>query len=153
MRLRAYLDAVVAVLALAVLACLPILAGGCAAAHARGVPATTAEVQGARNYEVPHHNSGADSDLATPPAKGLSYVIPPQSMPSRQEELWVIQRRPDLDAARDGQAPGSGSLVVPRGDSFVPVPLKHTNVKANVAGYVATVDVTQQFQNPYDGKI
>ena len=39
------------------------------------------------------------------------------------------------------------------GDSFVPVPLKHTDVKANVAGYVATVDVTQQFQNPYDGKI
>ncbi|MGK4422120.1 VIT domain-containing protein, partial [Klebsiella pneumoniae] len=32
-------------------------------------------------------------------------------------------------------------------------PLKHTDVKANVSGYVARVTVKQQFHNPYKNKI
>ena len=35
----------------------------------------------------------------------------------------------------------------------IPLPLKHTDVKARVDGYIGTVEVTQQFQNPYDSKI
>ena len=35
----------------------------------------------------------------------------------------------------------------------VPLPLKHTEVRAAITGYVGTVDVTQQFQNPFDEKI
>ena len=35
----------------------------------------------------------------------------------------------------------------------VPLPLKHTDVQAQVAGYIATVEVTQQFHNPFDTKI
>ncbi len=35
----------------------------------------------------------------------------------------------------------------------VPLPLKHTDVKAAISGYIAAVDVTQQFHNPYDEKI
>jgi Ca-activated chloride channel family protein len=35
----------------------------------------------------------------------------------------------------------------------VPLPLEHTAVRAHVHGYIGTVDVTQQFQNPYDEKI
>ena len=35
----------------------------------------------------------------------------------------------------------------------IPLPLKHTDVRAVVTGYVGTVDVTQQFTNPYDEKI
>jgi Ca-activated chloride channel family protein len=35
----------------------------------------------------------------------------------------------------------------------VPVPLKHTDVKASIAGYIATVDVKQQFHNPFSEKI
>jgi Ca-activated chloride channel family protein len=35
----------------------------------------------------------------------------------------------------------------------IPVPLKHTDVKASISGYIAAVDVTQQFQNPYSSKI
>ena len=35
----------------------------------------------------------------------------------------------------------------------IPLPLKHTEVKAGVIGYIATVDVTQQFHNPFDTKI
>jgi Ca-activated chloride channel family protein len=35
----------------------------------------------------------------------------------------------------------------------VPLPLKHTDVQASIAGYIGSVRVTQQFHNPYDGKI
>ncbi|MBI2926383.1 MAG: VWA domain-containing protein [Verrucomicrobia bacterium] len=38
-------------------------------------------------------------------------------------------------------------------DKEVPLPLKHTEVKAAISGYIATVEVTQQFHNPYDAKI
>ena len=33
------------------------------------------------------------------------------------------------------------------------MPLKHTDVKASVTGYIASVDVTQQFVNPFSEKI
>ena len=35
----------------------------------------------------------------------------------------------------------------------IPLPLKHTAVHARIVGYVSTVDVTQQFENPFDAKI
>jgi Ca-activated chloride channel family protein len=35
----------------------------------------------------------------------------------------------------------------------VPVPLKHTDVHASIAGSIASVEVTQQFFNPFSGKI
>jgi Ca-activated chloride channel family protein len=35
----------------------------------------------------------------------------------------------------------------------VPLPLKHTDVAARIQGYVGTVEVTQQFENPYAEKI
>jgi Ca-activated chloride channel family protein len=44
-------------------------------------------------------------------------------------------------------------MVVEDGKQRVPMPLKHTDVKAAISGYIATVKVTQQFQNPYDEKI
>ena len=34
----------------------------------------------------------------------------------------------------------------------IPLPLKHTDVRV-VTGYLGSVDVTQQFENPYDEKI
>ena len=52
--------------------------------------------------------------------------------------------------------PGSGALMAKLSEKpqdLVAVPLKHTDVKASIAGYIASVDVTQQFQNPYTSKI
>jgi Ca-activated chloride channel family protein len=93
---------------------------------------------------------------AAPGARALDQV-PSQSLPPRDEELWVIEKSASASpqAADDAATPGSGALVTksPRDGKNVPVPLKHTDVKASVAGYIATVDVTQQFHNPYDGKI
>ncbi len=57
--------------------------------------------------------------------------------------------------------PGSGALLAlvtrpedPHGSHVeVPLPLQHTDVHAVITGYVGSVDVTQQFANPYDEKI
>ena len=74
------------------------------------------------------------------------------------EELWVIQTSSAVTETED-DAPGSGTmlaLVAPeRGapQAEVPLPLRHTDVHAVVTGYISSVDVTQQFENPYDEKI
>lgn len=72
------------------------------------------------------------------------------------EELWVIAKGFDQAApANDETPPGCGALMakLPDETKEVPVPLKHTAVVGNIDGYIATVDVTQQFQNPYNSKI
>lgn len=38
-------------------------------------------------------------------------------------------------------------------DSKVPCPLKHTDVNGRIAGYIATVNVKQQFENPFEDRI
>ncbi|MCA9083995.1 MAG: VWA domain-containing protein [Planctomycetaceae bacterium] len=72
------------------------------------------------------------------------------------EELWVIAKAANSrERISDSDAPGSGCLMatLPNETEQVPVPLKHTAVEGNIDGYIATVDVTQQFHNPYDSKI
>ncbi|MHC4628957.1 MAG: VIT domain-containing protein, partial [Planctomycetota bacterium] len=57
--------------------------------------------------------------------------------------------------APDDDGPGCGAMLakLPKEDKKVPLPLKHTDVKGQISGYIATVNVTQQFHNPYDEKI
>jgi Ca-activated chloride channel family protein len=75
-------------------------------------------------------------------------------MPLPGEELWVIQKAQPEEQDTDESAPGSGELRARiADDEIVPVPLKHTDVHAAIAGYIATVDVTQQYHNPYNEKI
>ena len=78
------------------------------------------------------------------------------------EELWIIAKPIARVVNNTDEVPGSGALVIeqprdpaqPDGEKItVPIPLKHTDVKARIQAYIATVDVTQQFQNPYDSKI
>lgn len=77
------------------------------------------------------------------------------------EELWVIQRPGAAGgAAPNDDVPGSGALVCKlpvAGESAapvdVPVPLKHTDVKASIVGAISAVHVTQQFHNPFSEKI
>ena len=75
-------------------------------------------------------------------------------MPSSEEEVWVIQR-PDQAVQSDEDLPASGELraMLPGKFEDVAVPLKHTDVKGRISGYIATVEVTQRYHNPYDGKI
>jgi Ca-activated chloride channel family protein len=93
------------------------------------------------------------------------------------DEIWVIGRPAADDTPQADDYPGSGSMLallpiapgpevdrhVIEGDPRrvqesgelrrVPMPLKHTAVHAQVTGYISTVDVTQQFQNPFTQKI
>jgi Ca-activated chloride channel family protein len=76
------------------------------------------------------------------------------SLPSLDVEIWVIARSEAATAGKDEDSPGCGAMVVKsEAGKEIPLPLKHTDVKANVFGYIATVSVTQQFHNPFDTKI
>ncbi len=84
--------------------------------------------------------------------------VDPRALPSREEEIWVISKL-DRDArarvaSHDNDLPIC-SLRGHRGpdNQLVPMPLKHTEVNASIEGYLATVEVTQQFHNPFSSKI
>jgi Ca-activated chloride channel homolog len=47
---------------------------------------------------------------------------------------------------------GAGDLI-PQGNFRESCPLKHTDVKAEISGFLARVTVTQEFENPYSQKI
>ncbi|MBK7405440.1 MAG: VWA domain-containing protein [Phycisphaerales bacterium] len=89
-------------------------------------------------------------------AKQMSSI--PGALPSLDDEIWIIQKPANWDAARADDIPGCGGLLAgfepdtPR-DKLVPVPLKHTDVRAHIGGLIASTVVTQQFVNPYDAKI
>jgi Ca-activated chloride channel homolog len=71
---------------------------------------------------------------------------------SGSDELWILARG-ESPAPPSDDAPGSGALVAQIEQKQVPMPLKHTDVRASVSGYIGTVEVTQQFLNPYSSKI
>jgi Ca-activated chloride channel family protein len=78
---------------------------------------------------------------------------PAGSLPSLEEEVWVIAKEAEVPAESE-ETPGAGALMAKlSGEKEVPLPLKHTDVKAWISGYIATVEVTQQYHNPYDAKI
>jgi Ca-activated chloride channel family protein len=86
---------------------------------------------------------------------GGAPAIPAAAAPS--EELWVISRGRESQQAND-DTPGSGALMAKPSsresdEKSIPMPLKHTDVRASVAGYIGSVEVVQQFENPYDTKI
>lgn len=70
------------------------------------------------------------------------------------DELWVLVR-PELAGAAGEERPRSGVLrtLDPDSGEVLPVPLRHTDVQASIAGTIATVLVEQQFHNPFDRTI
>ena len=97
--------------------------------------------------------------LSIAPPAGDAVPVPRAS--AAEEELWIIAR-PTAADNRDNKddSPGSGAMVAhfPADDEAVtpreiPLPLKHTAVEAVIDGYISSVDVTQQFHNPFSEKI
>lgn len=74
-------------------------------------------------------------------------------LPVSTDELWIVARSSDSRAQADDDSPGSGALMTKVSEKEVPLPLKHTDVRAAVSGYIGAVEVVQQFHNPYDTKI
>lgn len=114
---------------------------------------------------VPTPGAARQTDAA-PAEKSLTQLkdgllpVPPGSLPAEDEELWVIIKhapvRPDKSRIDTDDSPGSGGMIAHAHDNpavAVPVPLKHTEVRASLDAYIATVDVTQQFHNPFTSQI
>ncbi len=81
---------------------------------------------------------------------------PSGALPSPDEEVWVIVKpRQSTRAPRSTDTPGCGSMLtkLPGEAQNIPLPLKHTDIKASISTYIASVNVQQQFHNPYDQKI
>jgi Ca-activated chloride channel homolog len=68
------------------------------------------------------------------------------------DEVWILSRNPEA-AATNENIPDSASLAAEVGGGEVPMPLLHTDVKATISGDISSVDVAQQFANPYNYKI
>jgi len=56
-------------------------------------------------------------------------------------------------AAQNGATPGALQVVDPTGKPKAVCPLKHTDVKAQISGFLSRVTVTQEFENPFQEKI
>ncbi len=71
------------------------------------------------------------------------------------DEIWVIAKVDTSRRSVSDDVPGTGSMLarLPNQEKEIPLPLKHTDVKGDISGYIATVEVIQQFQNPYSEKI
>ena len=69
------------------------------------------------------------------------------------EEVWILARGDQPRAAVAEDSPGSGALMAKLEEKLVEMPLKHTDVRASVSGYLGSVEVTQKFHNPYSSKI
>lgn len=71
------------------------------------------------------------------------------------DELWIIQRKRSAPNEPDDDTPGTGALIGREEGSEreVPLPLRATEVRARVLGQIATVNVEQQFANPFRKKI
>jgi len=104
-------------------------------------------------YLTPESKSRAP--LACAPRDGgrIDSDATPGALPSAHEELWVIAKPADKSAPADDD-PRAGALLAEQpGGKQVPLPLQHTDVRADVAGYIASVQVAQQYHNPYSSKI
>src|SRR5262245_24174505 len=75
------------------------------------------------------------------------------SAPIGAEEIWIIARSSDTTTQPSDASPGSGALMTKVDEKEIPMPLKHTDVRASVSGFIGSVEVVQQFQNPYSSKI
>lgn len=92
-------------------------------------------------------------------AAAMRAASPAGALPGLDEEVWVIVK--DESAAASGSkeddTPGCGGMVCRIGEGQstrdVPLPLKHTEVRTAISAYIASVEVTQEFFNPYDSKI
>jgi Ca-activated chloride channel family protein len=117
-----------------------VLLPGCA----KNKPLATTTLSGARALGF---DGGLGSRLFTGPVSRLA------ALPAGSEELWILARGSDGPVEPSDEAPRSGALMAKVEEKQVPMPLKHTDVRASVSGYIGAVEVAQQFLNPYSSKI
>jgi len=67
--------------------------------------------------------------------------------------LNALPRSGSNVSAQNTATPGGLQVLDPKGQPKADCPLKHTDVKADVSGFLARVTVTQEFENPFKEKI
>ncbi len=78
---------------------------------------------------------------------------PPRPFIPPAEEFWIVERLPKLPPPRGERYPTQGELHALRDGQAIPLPLKHTEVNAEITAFVASVAVRQEYQNPWEVKI
>ena len=66
---------------------------------------------------------------------------------------YALRSSGGLVSAQSGVTPGALQVVAPDGKPIAVCPLKHTDVKAEISGFLSRVVVTQEFENPFKEKI
>ena len=118
-------------------------------------------VTGARAERRYAASAGANSAPALSIESPARDAVPVPRASAVEEELWIIARPTAVeDLDNEDVSPGSGAMVAhfPADEEAVtpreiPLPLKRTAVEAVIDGYISSVDVTQQFHNPFSEKI
>ncbi len=113
-----------------------------------------------RDLPEPAEQGGGPGGAAGAPTERRQTDLEADLFLRGSQELWVIAAaEPSAEklraAAETPDLPGCGALIarLPDQQQHVPVPLKHTDVTATIDGYIASVNVKQQFHNPFDSKI
>lgn len=86
-------------------------------------------------------------------APWLAYAKPVASPTKRISSASTVRQAPGLLNQFGKEDSGSLSAISPSGKPLGKCPLKHTDVKAEISGFVSRVKVIQQFQNPFPEKI
>src|SRR5512143_863855 len=64
--------------------------------------------------------------------------------------FWIVLMAGSASGAEDKpQVTNGGYMQTTVDDKAVALPLKHTDVKGEISGFIASVQVTQRFGNPY----
>src|SRR5437868_6467415 len=95
--------------------------------------ATISFISGCANRPAYLTPLSAGSPLAAMP--GDPSGRPDQPIPASGEELWIIARDGEPTAQRAEDTPGTGALMARIEQKRVPMPLKHTDVRASISGY------------------
>src|SRR6266536_5389613 len=67
--------------------------------------------------------------------------------------LHALRSSGGLVSAQSSATPGALQVVASDGKPIAVCPLKHTDVKAEISGFLSRVVVTQEFENPFKEKI
>ena len=83
----------------------------------------------------------------------LKFIAPTATVIAAVFALNLVNDSGALVSAQSGATAGSLQVVDPNGNLKAVCPLKHTDVKAQVSGFLSRVTVTQEFENPFKDKI
>lgn len=79
-----------------------------------------------------------------------TFTESPLSLAQQLQNLAKDDANCPLNRSRPSQCPVGGLYVQSQGTRQLAFPLKHTEVKAKIAGNLSRVEVTQRFENPFN---